>query len=245
MIPLAERMNSLSGAIPDLEPVEHDVDPSMLAAVEAALLEGETHYTVRPGIPELRIEIAREIDRKGGPRPDAERPEDNVFITSADSESLFTILLGLGPAPGDALVSAPEPFPHTSLFHLMGLRTRDVGQAPRCRLIFRHCSTEQTVHERLLSIAADQDIPDILDLGPTLMASPSTPFPPFDPERTLIMGNLNNLAGLSSFRIAYVTGPGANLARCRPWKQALSICSAAPSQRAALHALAVSRREAR
>ena len=56
-------------------------------------------------------------------------------------------------------------------------------------------------------------------------------------DRTVFMGNLDALSGLSTFRVSFLFGPKAIFERCRTWKQALSICGAAPSQRAALHAL--------
>jgi aspartate/methionine/tyrosine aminotransferase len=242
MIPLAERIASLTDvSLPDESAVEHHVGPSMLGSVEKSLLEGETHYTVRPGIPELRRQIAAEIERKGGPAPDAEHPEDNVLITSRDSESLFVILLGLEVAAGDAIVSSRDHFPHAALFRLMGLEIhRQTRLTNNTRLTYRRW-TESSKHHDLLALAGEADLPDILDLGPDLWNESLKPFPPAEKDRTLIMGNLNAFRGMVTFPIAYVSGPRAHMARYRRWKQALSICSAAPSQRAALYGLAAFR----
>ena len=138
MIPLAERMASLTDvSLPEESAVEHHVGPSMLGSIEEALLGGETHYTVRPGIPELRRQIAAEIEHRGGPAADAEWPEGNVLITSRDSESLFVILLGLTVTAGDAIVSSNDHFPHAALFRLMGLGIRRETQpTANTRLIY-------------------------------------------------------------------------------------------------------------
>ncbi len=240
---LADRLASLADVPLSRETaVEHDVGRSMLAAVKAALLDGETHYTVRPGIPELRRQIALEIERQGGPAPDAEAQENNVLITSRESEAVFVILLSLGLDAGHVLVSSDDSF--VALFRLMGLRVRKASPGDDTRLVTRHWSSDPSVQASLVAIAAERDLPDVLDLGPSLWTGSLDRFPPVDPARTLVIGNLDALPGLSTFRVAYLMGPKTFLARCRPWKQVLSICNAAPSQRAALHALAALRREA-
>ena len=45
-----------------------------------------------------------------------------------------------------------------------------------------------------------------------------------------IVGTLDDLPGLSSFRVGFVCAPRELASEIRTWKQALSICSAAPSQ---------------
>jgi aspartate/methionine/tyrosine aminotransferase len=231
---LAQRVHSIRGLIlAQACEVTHDVEPGILAAVESALLSGETHYTVRPGIPELRRRIAQAIVRAGGPRPDAEDPIDNVLITSSEAEALFVILLSFGLDSGDVLVSARAQCRRTPLFHLMGLR---VDEAARPRLVYREWDSDREKQRKLLAVAGAKDLPDVLDLDHDLTCLEKSP--PFDPDRTLLIGNLHSISSLSTFRVAYIMGPKALITRCRPWKQALSICSAAPSQRAALHALA-------
>ena len=47
----------------------------------------------------------------------------------------------------------------------------------------------------------------------------------------------DDVLGLASFRVGYVAAPKKKAAKLRSWKQALSMCTAAPSQRAVLVAL--------
>jgi aspartate/methionine/tyrosine aminotransferase len=236
-ITLADRMTTVAGAsMPGDSPVEHDAGAELISAVEKALLGGETHYTVRPGIPELRRSIAQAIARAGGPEPDADDSMDNVLITSSVAESLFVVLLGLGLESGEVVVSSEGSCRHETLFRLMGLRAAS-GLTQETCLSYRSRRDDRSYHERIHAITKERSLPDVLDLESSLGSSSLGGFPPFDPSLTLVTGDLDAIKGLSTFRVAYLMGAKAMIARCRPWKQALSICSAAPSQRAAIHAL--------
>jgi hypothetical protein len=104
------------------------------------------------------------------------------------------------------------------------------------------CLTYRTIQEDIHPISKEKSLPDVLNLESSLGSSLES-FPPFDPSLTLVTGDLDAIEGLSTFRVAFLMGTKAMIARCRPWKQALSICSAAPSQRAAIHALEIQTKE--
>ena len=131
------------------------VPERIIAGVRQALLSGETHYTARPGIPELRAKVADRLAL-------SDRTADEVIITSGEREAIFVARLALGLDP----LSFQEGLPTST-----------------------------------------------------------------------IVGTLDELPGLSSFRVGFVCAPKELALEIRTWKQALSICSAAPSQRAALVAL--------
>lgn len=116
----------------------------ILEGVHDALLSGETHYTDRPGMRELREKVAATLGRTA----------DEIIITTGDREARFVIRLAFEEAPDD-----------------------------------------------------------------------------------IVIGNWDDVAGLESFRVGYVAAPKEKAAKVRSWKQALSICTAAPSQRAVLVAL--------
>jgi len=245
---LADRTHSLS-AIPfgAEKDVSQALNEDLLAAVERALLAGETHYTVRPGIPKLRRSIAEAVIEAGGPTPDAEDPMDNVLITSDVSEALFVVLLGLELSPGNILASLTGTCRHAELFSLMGMEISvpsegtDVGLP--IKLTYREWDSDIRAQERALTAATAHDCIDVLDLGSSLWSGSLKSFPPHQ-NRTVLVGNLDAVVGLPTFRVAFLVAPKDIFARCRPWKQALSICSAAPSQRAALHALEAFEQEA-
>jgi hypothetical protein len=56
-------------------------------------------------------------------------------------------------------------------------------------------------------------------------------------NKAVLIGHLDSLSGLDHFRMGYVAGPPDLVKLIQTWKQALSICSAAPSQRAAMFAI--------
>lgn len=234
---LATRVSALTDvSISDETPAQHDAGAPLLSAVEAALLAGETHYTVRPGIPELRRTIAQEMLRLGGPFSDADDPMENALITSDEAEAVFAVVLGLGLDSGEVLVATGDNCRHEALFRVMGLSVEDESSS-KTKLTYRSWDAEPGQQKDVLDFAIQNDLPDILDLGSSLFSPTWTTFPPVDSSRTFITGNLDGLPGVSTFRVAYLTASTDRIARCRPWKQALSICSAAPSQRAAIHAL--------
>lgn len=149
---LAERVRRLPNVKDTVEvtPVSEEI----LKGVRDALLAGETHYTARPGIPELRAKLLERLAI-------SDRTADEVVITCGEREALFVARLAL-------------------------------------------------------------------DLDPLF---------PRDDESLPFVGTLDDLPGLSSFRVGFVCAPRELALKICTWKQALSICSAAPSQRAALLAL--------
>ena len=135
---LAERVRGL----PPPEPLPIDaVSDEILDGVRVALLAGETHYTDRPGILELRELVAAALGRT----------PDEVIITSGEKEARFVTRLALG------------------------------------------------------------DVPE-----------------------SVVFGSWSDRPALSSFLVGYVSAPLDLARKIRSLKQALSICTAAPSQRAAL-----------
>ena len=51
---------------------------------------------------------------------------------------------------------------------------------------------------------------------------------------SIVVGSLDGVAGMSAYRVGYAAGPRVAMAKVMKWKQAFSICTAAPSQRAAI-----------
>jgi hypothetical protein len=178
-------------------------------------------------MPELRRIIAKEIVRLGGPRHES---VDQAVITTGESESLYVALLELVKSPGMVLVAGDR---HQHLFRFMGMqpgKASDGDPDPAgIRLVYREAESERSLQEALLNYAVKHDIPDILNLGRSMDMGAGSEFPPFAPEGSIVIGDLG-------FRlpIGYLIGPEKYLRSIRIWKQAVSICSAAPSQRAAL-----------
>jgi aspartate/methionine/tyrosine aminotransferase len=217
MMELASRARRMeSGEAVSTRP---EIVPEVLVeAVAAALAAGETHYTPRPGLVELRRSLASWIRSRGGP---SYSPEASVVVTAGEQEALFVSLLALACAPGEALVQAAEPLRHRALFQLMGLEP-SIQVSERTQLLYR---------EQGFAAPVDMRWPDLLNVGA------KGELGPVHPDRTLLIGGLDELPGMASFRVGFVAGPENVLKRVQTWKQAFSICTAGPSQRAALAAL--------
>ena len=165
-IPVADRAQALPE--PELLPDSAAVlAPEHARALRNALLGGETHYTPRPGLPELRERIAALLVEAGAP------PGGQVVITAGRQEALF-VVRGVDP-----VVDLGDRFPEADLS----------GVSPDAVLV----------------------------------------------------GSLDAFPELAPFRLGFFRSPDALLARLRGLKQAISICTAAPSQRAAALVLGAER----
>ncbi len=164
------------------------------AALREALLGGETHYTPRPGLPELREEVARRLETAGAP------PGGEVVITGGRKEALFVALAGMEEPVRLSERTAADPVVIAALAAL--------GRSPA-----------------LSGLSGNP----VVDLGDR--------FPEVDltgiPEGAVLLGSLDGFPELAPFRLGFFRAPDALLPKLRGLKQAISICTAAPSQRAA------------
>ena len=209
------------------------VPPSLLAGVRDALLAGDTHYTSRPGMPALRAHIASALARLGAPAFD---PEQGVVVTSSERESLFVVLLANQRLRG--LACTLETTPHQALFHFMGWGLGRCGDSisPDTRLVYREAGVPPAEHQRALRSIEASGVIDVLNVSVRLARAEA--LPPIMAERTLVIGSGDGWPGQEAFGTGFVAGPASLMNAIRTWKQAFSICTAAPAQRAALLAFA-------
>ena len=200
----------------------------LLASLRHHLLGGETHYPDRPGMAELRRRIGAALPAAGYP----ERGPDGVLITAGEGESLFVTLLGLG-TPPEIRLYGPGGHRHDSLLKWMGVRAAEPGSRDGDN------ATDPEIHligDRLFGPAPAAAIhPGAAGPPAPTAPTPATPVPP----APIVIGSLDGLSGMHPFRLGFVAAPPEVLAGITKWKQASSICSPAPSQRAALWALGV------
>ena len=137
------------------------------------------------------------------------RGPDGVLITASEGESLFVTLLGVG----------------------LDAEVRFLGGADEHRPLRRWMNPRgaegTTVHaigDRLFAV----DAPPV-DRGHA----------DDDLANVIVIGSLDGLHAMRPFRLGFVAAPPETLKGVTRWKQASSICSPAPSQRAALWALGV------
>lgn len=224
-------MSTVRSEVVEVLYADRPLPDGLLDHLRRHLAGGETHYTTRPGLTELRSAIGREIHDQGGP----DRNADSVIVTHGEGEALYVTLLGLEIGPGST-VALDGRFRHRRLFDLLGIEvvSLDDPEAAKARALYREVGKPlrpeaPVVGEERFEILALGDLlfserAGEIDLSPV-------------PNHAICLGHLDSLPGLDHFRMGYVAGPPDLVRRIQIWKQALSICSAAPSQRAALFAI--------
>jgi aspartate aminotransferase len=237
-----------------LQPPEH-----VRQSAKDALDRGETHYTARPGVPELRRAIATRSTAEGFPAT-----VDSVVVTNGGAEALY-IALQTALQPGDRiLVGGPVAPNITRMIEFIGataqhlpLRAQgrfmpdaddlSVGQATGARALLLASPSPVTgsalpgaTLERLLRVALSNGLTVILDrTHATCYYDPALArFSDQDlGARVLTTGSFSTGHGLAGWRAGWFSAPAEHVATMRELKQAMSICTSAVAQYAALAAL--------
>lgn len=226
----------------------------LLAGLRHHLLAGETHYPDRPGMGELRRRVGEALPDVGLPA----REPDGVLITQGEGESLFATILGLGGGEGATIVAQPGSR-HQRLLDWMRVRVIEPGtdaasEAEAAFHLIEHEAGAGTpgsdsaseapglvqVHaigDRLFGgLGYEAGVPSSSGESGGRRPSAESAGAPAD---AIVIGSLDGLEGMHPFSLGFVAAPVAVRPRIAKWKQASSICSPAPSQRAALWALGV------
>ena len=231
-------------------------------AAQRALAEGATHYTTRPGLNPLRAAIASKLERENDLRV---HPESEVLVTCGAREALFVALHVLLERGDQLLVPAPAPRLYREVARMAGATARMVAGAPadgfavdpeavaarvtrrsRALLIASPSSPAGSVldEERLAALAElatrhGLAVVSVETLEPFVFdhaSHRSIGSLPGMAERTVTINGFDAY-GLSGWRVGYLAGPASLLGPMTQLKQALSICSPAVSQYAALAAI--------
>ena len=233
-IPVADRALSLpEGRAVELP--ESGLSGEATARLREALLGGETHYTPRPGLPELRAAVRERLSAAGL------GVAGEVVITAGREEALFVSLAGAreaardkGRADGEwrvllSAAAAGDP----AVLAVCGALDLPPGLADEDRAAgVAAVGRLGKGAEAAESVAAAAGALPILDLGDALPGLASGALRGVRPG-TVVVGSLDGWPGLAGFRSGFFFSPPETLTRLRGLKQAISICTAAPSQRAA------------
>jgi len=223
--PLAQRVAGLEG----LRPPTTEGTPipdAVITAAEAALARGETHYTDRPGIPELRSWVAEQLLE----RWNVTVAPSEVTITCGSTEARYVALTLLAEAGGAVLCPGDSARIRGAL-HLLGARIVDTLQDDVSLLyltpdVYRETSIE------LLRQAEQRDWWIVYDLS---FAKTSPPFHPAqNPKLARRVVTIDSWTErLPGWRLGWMAGSEMAL-KLRAGKQAITICSTAVSQWAGL-----------
>ena len=228
----------------------------IIAAADAALLRGETHYTPRPGILPLRRSLSRVLAAEGGPEYD---PASEILIANGAQEGLYVAVQMLV-RPGDEVLLADPGYPMfreavrfaggvavsvpLSPANGWGMTAAAVAGCitPRTRLLvlatLGNPTGGVTAQAELAAIAAlvvAHDLRVVADESFKAFRFGDEPHTPFAAlpgmyDRTITVGSFSYAYAMRGWRVGYVAGEASLLHAITDLKLALSICSAAPCQ---------------
>lgn len=207
----------------------------LLAGLRHHLLAGETHYPDRPGMGELRRRVGEALPDVGFPP----REPDGVLITQGEGESLFATILGLGGGEGAAIVAQPGSR-HQRLLDWMRVRVIEPGADAASDAEVAFHLIEYDTGAATPGNGNASEAPGLVQvhaIGDRLFGGSGAEVGA--PADAIVIGSLHGLGGMHPFSLGFVAAPVDVRPRIAKWKQASSICSPAPSQRAALWALGV------
>jgi aspartate/methionine/tyrosine aminotransferase len=200
------------------------------------------HYTRRPGIAALCRLVAQRMAAKDV----ALDPDDGVVITGGAAETRYVTLRALA-ANASIYVPAEQMAHYEAVADLaeVTLVPLDLENPPAAGqegflLVELSADVGDERYAALATWASQGNITVIADETeqPLLTAGDSRPFAslPGMAERTLTLGGFAHEPGLAAWQVAWFAGPKALATKVRTLKQAMTICSPAPGQYAALAA---------
>jgi aminotransferase len=242
---------------PDLDTPAH-----IIAAGQAALGSGATHYTHPQGAPELRKAVARSILEQGG----AEYTPEEIVVTSGAQEAMFVAMLALI-NPGDEViipspgynsyhqavelaegVSVTIPTYEKDGFALTAAAVR-AAITPRTRMLCLINPSNPTGMvippsevEKLAQLAVEHDLIVVSDeiyarlTYDNARVQPVAALPGMK-DRTITIDGFSKAYAMTGWRIGYFAGPRALIAPMVEIHHGLAICAPAVSQQAALAAV--------
>lgn len=190
-----------------LDPATLAPTAELLDYLTAHLEAGETECSTAAGLRQVRRRVCEALARIGGPDPGME----GVVITSGEGEALFTTLLSLGLTDGGTVRLLGQARRHVPLLAMLGVKEatpEDPGLAgvPRVVCLWR------------------------------AVAEPDGRCPAGAMPDDIFVGTLDGLPGMPPFRLGFAAGPPGRIREVARWKEAWSVSSPIPSQRAAVFA---------
>lgn len=210
------------------------------AAVQQAMADHKCdHYTRRPGIAPLCKAVAASLADRGVNVD----PDNGVVISGGGREARYVALTALAPGR-QVMVAQPGPGYAQDVLALSGMEpTRldlsgDLPAVEKGLLLLDPTLLDGDTLAQVAEWAAAQDVTVIADESAAAHFGPDAPAPfaslPGMAERTLTLGSFDSLDGLTAWQVAWFAGPKPLAVTVRDLKQAMTICSPAPAQYAAL-----------
>ena len=259
MLDIAEGLDDvirLGRGDPDLATPAH-----IVAAGQAALADGATHYTHPLGIAPLRAAIAADIRARGG----ADYADDEIMVTPGGQQGMFVIALSLLDPGDEIIVPCPGYNPYGQAAEMadasvvevrMGMETNftltaemiapHITELSKILVLINPNSPTGTVTppeevRRIARLAIEHDLIVISDeIYARLTFGNHSVLPmaslPGMRERTITLSGFSKAYAMTGWRIGYLAGPRDLIAPMGEVNHAFAISTAAVSQHAALAA---------
>ncbi|MDQ3548661.1 MAG: aminotransferase class I/II-fold pyridoxal phosphate-dependent enzyme, partial [Chloroflexota bacterium] len=247
---------SAAGTIDLTQPAAPTPPAAINAAANDALDRGETHYTARPGIPQLCAALAARSTAEGFPAaPDA------VVVTNGGSEALYIALQSVL-RPGQRVLLAGPVAPNIlTMVAFIGaeaiqLETTAITRfTPTAEAIARYdadvvllASPSPVTGVAIPRAELVEIVRSATERGMAVILDRSLAWCSYDPElarfpdpevggQLLTTGSFSLAYDMAGWRVGYFTAPSEHATTMLELKQAMSICTSAISQFAALAAL--------
>ena len=216
-------------ALPDPpEPeIGRDLPQAVIEAAVAALDAGKTHYTDRPGILPLRVQVTEQLKARFG----LELTPDEVTITCGATEARFVAIKKLAP-PGAQIVCPGDAAPIAGAAQLAGATIVAQIDAPESvNVLYLAPGDPQPAIDSLLALAGARGWWIIWDIsgadGGTFHPAQRGDLAP----QVVTIGSFSDR--LPGWRMGWMAG-SRMAAQLRAYKQSMTICSTSISQWAAL-----------
>ncbi len=259
MLDIAEGLEDvikLGRGDPDLDTPAH-----IVAAGQAALAEGATHYTHPLGIAPLRAAIADDIRARGG----ADYADDEVMVTPGGQQGMFIIALSLLNPGDEIIVPCPGYNPYGQAAEMadaavvqvrMGMETNftltaemiapHITERSKILVLINPNNPTGTITppeevRRIAELAIEHDLIVISDeIYARLTFGNHSVLPvaalPGMRERTITLSGFSKAYAMTGWRVGYLAGPRDLIAPMSEVNHAFAISTAAVSQHAALAA---------
>ena len=241
---VAQRAQRWLTDVPSAQPSEEQQSSESVrgAVVDAIAQHKCDHYTRRPGIAPLCQLVAQRMAAKDVVLD----PDDGVVITGGAAEARYVAIRALA-AGSTAYVMADQMAHYQAAADLAEVTLMPFDpEAPPADsqggvlLIQPPSDPSDEQFAMLTNWASNNDVTIIADEieQPMLANEALRPFAslPGMAERTLTLGGFAHEPGLQAWQVAWFAGPKALAMQVRTLKQAMTICSPAPGQYAALAA---------
>jgi aspartate/methionine/tyrosine aminotransferase len=257
---LADSLSSEPGAAANeidlTTPETLGVPEHVQTAAGAALDRGETHYTTRPGVIPLREAIAERLTADGFPAS-----AETVLVTNGGAEALYIALQMLLAQSRRMVIVGPVPANVVAMIRFIGVEpvllptgveshfypsVDTVAAAQGSSLLLASPSPVTGLAlspremEAMITMARDNDMTVVLDrsLATALYDPALARFGESELGASLItIGSFSPGYGLAGWRVGWLSAPPETMKLFRELKQAMSICTTAVSQFAALAVL--------